>query len=416
MNRLKSKASRFFKDGPSQDEKAANAPPSHEADFDAGIESGLRSKPSRFFRKQSDKPLPAPPSDGPSIQAPPPISKDDIGEREDVAVENALGSTSLETDKPLPSRSVSTEVIGLKAPVVESEELHAAVRKAKPADLVLKKRPSFVSLRKSSSRIFRTHIGDHDRPPPPMPQIPIDTPTPKSRRPTLRPLESVRSARSSRSSSGRIVSISRPVSSTQVSQLPATLKPSKVPFTKPSGPPPARPPRPESLDDELTTLVRDGSARMILHTPNRTRTLTVSTSSSARSRALTRVGSEEACTRLGLPSGHSSLSSPKSPIFDSPLAANFPLDPNRPLPFRDSSGSVKGYGRSSTYIKARQQYSSSGYTDGVEQDDRELGPIEQYRESKCGDWTLERRVSGKLGERGMLFRDRWGGWHFVADI
>lgn len=155
---------------------------------------------------------------------------------------------------------------------------------------------------------------------------------------------------------------------------------------------------------------------MILHTPNRARTLTASTSSSAWSPALTRVGSEEAYTRLGLPSGHSSLSSPRSPIFDSPLAANFPHDPSRPLPFRDSSGSVKGYGRFSAYIKARQQYESGGYGDGVEAGDRELGPIEMYRESKCGDWTLERRVSGKLGERGMLFKDRWGGWHFVADI
>ena len=113
--------------------------------------------------------------------------------------------------------------------------------------------------------------------------------------------------------------------------------------------------------------------------------------------------------RLGLPSGHSSLSSPKSPISDSPLAANFPLDPSRPLPFRDSPGSVKGYARFSAYMKARQEYNSGGYMDGVERDDRELGPMEQYRESKCWDWTLERRVSGKLGERGMLFRDRWGG-------
>ena len=386
---------------------------------------------SRFFRKKDDKPLPAPPSDvafcsGSSLS----VSKDDVGECVAAAVNNA--PTSVETGKQLPPLPISLQAAVSEAQVVADEQGCGAAHRAKPADLVVKKRPSFAALRKSSmlyvtslfvsadqtvgSRIFRANTGDYDPPPPPMPQIPIDTPTSKPRRPTIRPLESVRSARSSRSSSGRALSISRPVSSTQVSQLPATFTPTKVPFTKPSGPPPPRPPRPENLDDELLTLMRDGSARMVLHTPHRARTLTVSTSSSARSRALTRVGSEEAYTRLGLLSGHSSLSSPKSPIFDSPLAVNFPLDPSRPLPFRDSSGSVKGYGRFSAYIKARQQYSSSAYEDGVERDDRDMGPIEMYRESKCGDWTLERRVSGKLGERGMLFKDRWGGWHFVADI
>jgi hypothetical protein len=92
------------------------------------------------------------------------------------------------------------------------------------------------------------------------------------------------------------------------------------------------------------------------------------------------------------------------------------MDPSMPLPFRDSDGSVKGYGRFSAYIKARQQYRSGGYDDGVDTEDRDLGPVEMYCESKCGDWTLERRVSGKLGQRGMLYRDRWGGWHLVKDI
>ena len=336
---------------------------------------------------------------------------------------DAILSPFTETEKPLSAPTANQE----------APDTFGAERKDKPADLVLKKRPSFASLRKSSmlrsmhvrlpsltvspgSRIFRTNTNNHGPPPPPMPQIPVDTPTLKPRRPIIRPLDSVRSARSSRSSSGRIVSISRPTSSTQIAQLPSTFNPSKVSFNKPSGPPPPRPARPESLDDELIILMRDGSARMILHTPSRARALTVSTSSSARSRALTRVESDDPYTRLGLPSGHSSLSSPRSPIFDSPLAAKFPLDPSRPLPFRDSSGSIKGYGRFSAYIKAREQYSSGGYNDGVERQDRELGPIEQYRESKCGDWTLERRVSGKLGERGTLFRARSGGWHFVADI
>lgn len=87
-----------------------------------------------------------------------------------------------------------------------------------------------------------------------------------------------------------------------------------------------------------------------------------------------------------------------------------------PLPFRDSDGSVLGYGRFSAYVKARQGYASGGYADGVEEGDRDSGPVEMYCRSRCADWTLEKRVSGDLGERGMLFRDRWGGWHLVRDI
>jgi hypothetical protein len=92
------------------------------------------------------------------------------------------------------------------------------------------------------------------------------------------------------------------------------------------------------------------------------------------------------------------------------------MDPNMPLPFRDSDGSILGYGRFSAYVKARQGYGSGGYGGGVEEGDRDLGPVEMYCESRCADWTLEKRVSGKLGERGMLFRDRWGGWYLVKDI
>jgi hypothetical protein len=190
----------------------------------------------------------------------------------------------------------------------------------------------------------------------------------------------------------------------------------KRPCAKPNGPPPPRPARPGSVDEDLVTMARDSIARTMVHTPNRARTLTASTVSSAWSPTLSRVGSEEAYSRLGLPSGHSSLSSPRSPVFDAPLAANFPMDPNMPLPFRDSDGSILGYGRFSAYVKARQGYGSGGYGDGVEEGDRDLGPVEMYCESRCADWTLEKRVSGKLGERGMLFRDRWGGWYLVKDI
>jgi hypothetical protein len=71
------------------------------------------------------------------------------------------------------------------------------------------------------------------------------------------------------------------------------------------------------------------------------------------------------------------------------------------------------YSRFSEYVK----YGKGIGADGVEAEDRELGPIEMYRKSKEGDWVLEKRVPRKDGgQGGMLFRDRWGGFHFVADI
>jgi hypothetical protein len=77
---------------------------------------------------------------------------------------------------------------------------------------------------------------------------------------------------------------------------------------------------------------------------------------------------------------------------------------------RDSAGSVRGYSRFSENVR--------GYAlDGVAAEDRDVGPIEQYVVGKEGDWTLEKRVSnGPQGNPGMLFRDRCGGFHFVADI
>ncbi|KZM19514.1 hypothetical protein ST47_g9346 [Ascochyta rabiei] len=392
MNRLKTKGM-FFKDGPDRDEMAANL-----------------SAASCFFRAKIEKPLPVPPSGvAPLAAVLPAVSKVDINARE---------SASLETEKPLPPSPVTQNAPISVVPSIVNEKVRGTARKSSPADRELKSRPSFASLRSTSSRIFRANTGGHDPPPPPVPQLPIDTPMPKPRRPTLRPFGSIRSARTLKSSTGRNVSISRPILCTQTVHTPSTSTPSTVPFTKPPGPPPRRPARPESLDDEIIAFMRDGSARLVLHTRTRVQSAatTAANTSPGRYSTQTRVASGEAYTRLGLPSGRSSLSPPTSSIFDSTLTPNFPLDPTRPLPFRDSTGSVKGYGRFSAYIKARQQYKSGGYDDGVDADDREVGPIEQYRKSRCGDWTLEARISERLGERGMVFRDRWGRWRFVADI
>ncbi|KAJ4379157.1 hypothetical protein N0V86_005200 [Didymella sp. IMI 355093] len=181
--------------------------------------------------------LPSPPYIDPSEGRPPPPPKDhDREKRADATVDFTVYAASTETNKPLPSRPVSSKPESSESRRNPDEDICEVARKIKQADRVLRKRPSFVSLRKSGSRIFRFYAGDQDAPPPPMPQIPVDIPTPKLRRPVLRPFESARSARSSHSSKGRIVSISRPMSSMQA-QLPPDFHPCKVPFVKPAGPP-----------------------------------------------------------------------------------------------------------------------------------------------------------------------------------
>jgi hypothetical protein len=114
--------------------------------------------------------------------------------------------------------------------------------------------------------------------------------------------------------------------------------------------------------------------------------------------------------RLGLPSGRST---PRTNSLDSPLAAQLPLDPSKPLPVRSSTGKVTP-SRFSQYVRSE----VGGYaSDGVDAEDRDLGPIECYDKSKEGEWTLVKTVSkGPNGNPGMLFRDKAGAFHFVADI
>jgi hypothetical protein len=114
--------------------------------------------------------------------------------------------------------------------------------------------------------------------------------------------------------------------------------------------------------------------------------------------------------RLGLPSG---MGTPRNCSLDSPLAARFPLDALQPLQVRGSAGSVK----ISSFIEFIRAEAGGYAGDGIEEEDRELGPIEQHDASKDNHWQLEKRVSqGPNGHPGMLFRDRWGLFHFVADI
>jgi hypothetical protein len=142
---------------------------------------------------------------------------------------------------------------------------------------------------------------------------------------------------------------------------------------------------------------------MVLLTRNR-----VSDSTASSSTLRSHSSSIEA--RLGLPSG---FGTPRSDSLESPLAARLPLDALQPLQVRDSTGSVI-VSRFSEQLRAER----GGYAgDGINADDRDLGPIEQYDAKREGEWRLERRLSiGPSGHPGMLFRDKSGAFHFVVDI
>ncbi|KAH7087571.1 hypothetical protein FB567DRAFT_592249 [Paraphoma chrysanthemicola] len=406
MKSLKSKASRFFKDSPSQDEKVANATLGADIEFDAGIQGReVKKKPSRFFLRKNDKvdkALPAPPSNASSTTSVSPSHLVDghLAESESQLPRASIpnNSTAVESFPSAPIElATSPEPLSRPgsapgAPVPEPE--------VKPA-------PSFATLRSKSSRFFRNEKPATTSPPPPLPpQIPVGTEAPGSRRPSLTLYRSTRDSRSSsKGHQSRCVSISKPVALPQYSNVPIPENPVVVAFQKRAGPPPPRPGRPESLDDEIIAFMQQGGMRMVLTNTNRMSDSTAS-SSTPRSHASSIEG------RLGLPSGNGS---PRSYSLESPLAARFPLDALKPLPVRDSTGSVR-YSGFSQYV--RNETGGFAYTsDGVDEEDRDLGPIELYDANKEGEWNLQKRISkGPNGNPGMLFRDRSGGFHFVADI
>ncbi|KAF2128584.1 hypothetical protein P153DRAFT_423769 [Dothidotthia symphoricarpi CBS 119687] len=303
--------SRFFKEGPNQDERAANAEGAGaEVEFDAGIQSvSLRRKAPRFFMRRTGNM---------GKSRPAPLSLTAGGEQRDQ----------------------------------RQEEL-----------------------------------------PPAKPHRPIFSPFPSTRDPRPSP----------GSTQTRITSISRPTLTPQLCSPPTTQSLTIVPFHKPAGLPPPRPPRPDSLDEDTLAFMRS-NARTGFSTNNR-----VSNSTATCSTPRSYTSSIEG--RLGLPTGYATPHSYSTE--SSPLAARFPLDASHLLSMRDSAGSVKANPRFSAYLNAQQGVAS----DGVEAEDREVGPLELYDKGKEGEWIMEKRVSqGPKGVPGMLFRDRRGGWHFVADI
>ncbi|KAI4708666.1 hypothetical protein J4E89_006722 [Alternaria sp. Ai002NY15] len=424
MKSLRSKASHFFRDSPSRDEKTAIAD-SSDIDFDAGIQDvDMRKKPSRFFGRKNDKlnkPLPTLPSNpNPSTPLSPVATRVTLGQQGD-SFENLPDYEDLEEEEyQTSSPALPPASRGLSA---TPEHKHA--RGGEPVRS--KSRPNFALLREKGmfsaihanfnsmltlvlgSRLFggsKNNDSTQSPTPPPVPQIPTSVPLSKARRPVLTSLSTARTSRASLvKAQNRSVSISRPQLMAQLCSPPIPEDHVTVPFEKRPGPPPPRPPRPDSLDEETLAFMRESGTRMVLPSSNRGSTSTA-TASTPRSQA------SSIAARLGFPSGHGT---PRTCSIESPLAARFTPDPNQALPVRDSSGDLV-LSRFSEYVRYQQQRSHA--VDGVDAEDREVGPIELWDPSKEGDWTLEKRISqGRDGRPGgMLFRDRWGGFHFVADI
>ncbi|KAF2028484.1 hypothetical protein EK21DRAFT_69647, partial [Setomelanomma holmii] len=350
-------ASRFFKDTPSQDEKVANAGHEADIDFDAGIQGrDIKKKPSRFFPRKNDK-----------------------------------------EDKPLCIQAEARPKLCNIAQQRSASEVLSQLSDEYTTDTHI-----------LGSRLFRNDkSGVSSSPPPPLPpQIPVDLQVLPPQKRSLTPLHTARSSRSSsKGKQSHCVFIGRPTAVPQYSSLPIPGIPITVQFEKRPGPPPSRPPRPESLDDDILAFMQQGGTRMVLTSANR-----MSDSTASASTPRSHVSS--VASRLGPPCG---TDSPRTHSLESSLAARFPMDPLKPLPVRDSTGSIR-YSAFSQYIR----HETGGYayiSDGVDDEDRDLGPIEQYDPKKEGEWKLLKRVSqGSKGNPGTLFRDRSGGFHFVADI
>ncbi|RAR06673.1 hypothetical protein DDE82_003209 [Stemphylium lycopersici] len=402
MKSLRGKASRFFRDSPTPDEKAAIYDNS-DVEFGAGIQgAGVKKKSSRFFSRKNDK-LDKPRLESPISSSSPSTILVPVADRV-TAHDHGDGFDDLpeyDEDEESPQHS--------SAPSNVFASLNDKRTNSRLETSNVKPQSSLAALKDKTSRLFigsKNTSPTHTPPPPPVPQIPVDLVVSKPHHPVLGPFPKKRSSRITLTKSqGRNISISRPQLTAQLFSPPIPEQTSTVPFEKRAGPAPQRPARPDSLDDDTLAFMRETGTRMVLSTSNRGSAST-STASTPRSQA----SSIEA--RLGFPSGHGT---PRNSSLESPLAARFSPDPSLRLPVRDSSGSLV-YSRFSEYVEYQRQ--GVHVSNGIDPQDREVGPIELFRPDKQGDWSLEKRVSsgvdGKDG--GMLFRDRWGGFHFVADI
>ncbi len=250
-------------------------------------------------------------------------------------------------------------------------------------------------------------------PPPPVPAIPAEPMKLKKARPnTITPTNIVRSTVTKSNLQTKPRSISSPMPSPQFDIPKVPSNPATVPVNKPKGPAPPRPRRPSSLvDEELIAIQNERAERYNLTNQGSTPTSPITVACTTP-----RSGTSSMESRLGLPLGYGSPSlSPHSPLT-SPLAASFPPDINKPLPIRDSAGSLLGYSSYSGFISNMQDYPAP-YDVGADKKVNKASPAEVYSKEKEKDWIALRRISDGPGKtHGRLFQDRWGGLHFVPDL
>lgn len=104
---------------------------------------------SRFFQKQADKSLPASPAVSSSSWGTPPLTPTDVFDTFETTADSVPEPEDAETNKLPPSR-LHAQVTESQTRAVFEETSPNVVRKAKLAEPVIKKRPGFASLRKSS--------------------------------------------------------------------------------------------------------------------------------------------------------------------------------------------------------------------------------------------------------------------------
>ncbi|ENI02626.1 hypothetical protein COCC4DRAFT_25844 [Bipolaris maydis ATCC 48331] len=430
MKSFRSKAAHFFREGASSEEKVAINNTSS-FDFDAGIDSTVTRKVVWPFRRKNDKadrPQPALRLSSSSSTLMPPA-------RPCVIAREASDDFDLLPDYD--DSDDDTQAFRRSPGTSNKKKMY---RSAFSMSNLKKSCSNLAALKNNGPRIFSSNKKTYSRspPPPPVPQIPVDftiplptrystlpppPPPPLPKRSSNRPRRPA--LKKAKSSTGPI---SRPTPTSQDSNVPLLLEHlTTTPFTPRNRSPPQRPPRPNAVENDTLMHMRHTNARMVLPVrprpdttaspdpcPSSTSTSTASpTSSSSSSSSSTRHASAIA-SRLGIPTGHSAprTASLAAPLA-APLAARIPQHhPALRLPVCGADGSTR-YSRFSEFVAHCQP---AAY--------QPLAPpapvAEVYDRQREPEWVLERHLThaspAAADAGGMVFRDRNGGFHFVANI
>ncbi|KAF2785697.1 hypothetical protein K505DRAFT_165707, partial [Melanomma pulvis-pyrius CBS 109.77] len=193
--------------------------------------------------------------------------------------------------------------------------------------------------------------------------------------------------------------ISSPLSPTRETYTPPSPAPA---FQRPTGPPPPRPERPDSLDSDIVAFMRAAATRTGLRTSGSS----AGTQNRAHSSTLTRASIE---ARLGLPSGRT----PVPPV--PPPTTNPPASPSTRFPnpaidnLSDDDDNDNDSTRNNTLATAPENLRWSAGDDPAKR--------EVWRQSNEGRWTTEQRVQGRPGmEGGTLYKDERGLRHLIRDV